>query len=96
MQILGGYKALMETIDQLLGYTTWRDTKTALIIFSRNQDFTNVISEAQRAMRDHPLYKTGPRKEDETRFRYIFRHPNDAQRDIIVTLLLFDMPKPAR
>ncbi len=50
----GGYKALIETTDQLLGYTTWRDTKTALIIFSRNQDFTNVISEAQRAMKDHP------------------------------------------
>ena len=29
----GGRKALKETADQLLGYTTWRDTKTALIIF---------------------------------------------------------------
>lgn len=92
----GGYKALLETTDQLLGYTTWRDTKTALIIFSRNQDFTSVISEAQRAMKDHPQYKSGPQKEGETRFRYVLRHPDDVQRDIIVTLLLFNMPKPAR
>ena len=92
----GRYKALIETTDQLLGYTTWRDTKTALIIFSRNQDFTNVISEAQRAMKDHPHYKSGPQKEGETRFRYVFTHPNNAQREIIVTLLIFDMPKPAR
>ncbi len=90
----GGYKALVETADQLLGYTTWRDTRTALIIFNCNLDFTNVILEAQRAMKDHQHYKSGPTKESETRFRYIFSHPEDKQRDIIVTLMLFNMPKP--
>lgn len=92
----GGQKALKETVNQLLGYTTWRDTKTALIIFSRNLDFTNVISEAQSAMKDHPRYKSGPTKEGESRFRYIFKHPDDEQREIVVTLLLFNMPKPAK
>jgi hypothetical protein len=92
----GGYRGLIETANQLLGYTTWRDTRTALIIFSRNQDFTNVISEAQRAMKDHQQYKSGPTKESETRFRYIFNHPDDKQRDIIVTLMLFNMPKPVK
>jgi len=92
----GGYKGLIDTADQLLGYTTWRDTRTALIIFSRNQDFTNVISEAQRAMKDHQHYKSGPTKESETRFRYIFSHPDDKQQDIIVTLMLFNMPKPQK
>jgi len=89
-----GYEALKETADQLLGYTTWRDTKTALIIFSRNVNFTNVIKEAQRAMKDHQHYKSGPKQEAEARFRYVFTHPNDKQRDIIVALMLFDMPKP--
>jgi hypothetical protein len=89
-----GYERLKKTTDQLLSYTTWRDTKTALIVFSRIQDFTTVISEAQRAMKDHKHYKSGPTKEGETRFRYVFTHPDDKQRDIIVTLLLFNMPKP--
>lgn len=91
----GGYKDHLATVSQLLSYTTWRDTKTAIIVFNRNQDFTNVISEAQRAMRDHQNYRSGPINEGETRFRYIFKHPDDALRDIIVTLLLFNMPKPA-
>jgi hypothetical protein len=91
-----GYGALKETTSQLLGYTTWRDTKTALIIFSRRTNFTNVILEAQRAMRDHTQYKSGPIKEGESRLRYIFKHPNDDQREIIVTLMLFDMPKPSK
>jgi hypothetical protein len=92
----GGYEAMKKTVDQLLGYTTWRDTRTALIIFNRNLDFTNVISEAQRAMKDHQRYKSGPIKESETRLRYIFSHPEDKQRDIIVTLLLFNIPRPVK
>jgi hypothetical protein len=91
-----GYEQLIATTSQLLGYTTWRDTKTALIIFSRNVNFTNVISEALRAMRGHPCYKSGPVQEDESRFRYIFKHPSDEQREIIITLMLFDMPKPSK
>jgi hypothetical protein len=92
----GGYEAMKMTADQLLGYTTWRDTRTTLIIFNRNLGFTNVISEAQRAMKDHQHYKSGPTKESETRFRYVLTHPQDKQRDIIVTLMLFDMPKPVK
>jgi hypothetical protein len=91
-----GYEGLKKTVDQLLGYTTWRDTRTALIIFSRRQDFTNVISEAQRAMKEHQHFKSGPKKEGESRFRYTFTHPQDKQRDIVITLMLFDMPKPVK
>jgi hypothetical protein len=90
-----GHDELIKTTNQLLGYTTWRDTKTALIIFSRRMNFTKVISEAKRAMKDHPRYKTGPKEEGESRFRYIFKHPNDDQREII-PLMLFDMPKPSK
>jgi hypothetical protein len=92
----GGYEAMKKTADQLLDYTTWRDTRTALIIFSRNLDFTNVISEAQRAMKDHQQHKSGPITESETRFRYTFSHPEDKQRDIIITLMLFNMPRPSK
>ena len=42
-------------------------------------------------MRDHPRYKSDPEIQGESRFRYIFKHPNDDQ----LTLMLFDMPKPA-
>ena len=35
----GGAKFLTETIDQLLGYASWRDTKVAVIISNRNKNF---------------------------------------------------------
>ena len=50
-------------------------------------------------MKDHQRYKSGPVKQGESRFRYVFTHPEDKQRDIIVTLMLFNIPKrstPAR
>jgi hypothetical protein len=95
-KIWQGYEVMKETVDQLLGYTTWRDTKTALIIFNRNKGFTRVVAEAQRAMNDHPCFRNGPIAEGESRFRYAFTHPDDAQREITITLLLFNMPKPAQ
>lgn len=39
-----GPKMLAETIDQLLSYTSWRDTKVAVIIFNRNKDFSRVLN----------------------------------------------------
>ncbi|MDR1623222.1 MAG: hypothetical protein LBS00_12720 [Synergistaceae bacterium] len=36
----GGPKLFKETIDQLLGYTSWRDTKTAILLFNKNKDFS--------------------------------------------------------
>jgi len=39
----GGSKKLTETIDQLLGYSSWRDTKVAIIIFNRNKNLSKVL-----------------------------------------------------
>ena len=39
-----GAEVFKETIDQLLRYTAWRDTKTAIIIFNRNKNLSAVCS----------------------------------------------------
>lgn len=91
----GGAKALHETVDQLFGYVTWRDTKTAVIIFVKaRQSFTAMVEAAVKAMAEYPHVVGNPAKEGETRYRYTLRLPNDPQRRITITLMLFDMPKP--
>src|SRR5205814_1527548 len=40
-----GAEGLKETIDQLLGYASWRDTKTAIIIFNRNKNLSAVLEQ---------------------------------------------------
>ena len=46
-----GPKKLTETIDQLLGYSSWRDTKTAVVLFNRNRDFSKVLAAIPETVR---------------------------------------------
>lgn len=46
-----GQKEVGKAIDQLDGYLTWRDCKTALIYFVRRKDFLNTLESAEAALR---------------------------------------------
>jgi hypothetical protein len=67
-----GEKQFIETVDQILSYLSWRDTKAAIILFNRNKDFSQVLAKIKEAMAAHPHRKHGPKVESETRFRYVF------------------------
>lgn len=90
----GGPKKLTETIDQLLGYSSWRDTKTAVIIFNRNRDLSRVLAAVTETAKQHPNYKREIAGNAETRFRYCFSHRDDANRELLLTILVFDVPTP--
>ncbi len=49
-KIWKGAKALTEAVAQLDGYLTWRDCKTALIVFVRQKDFMKVLEKAKEAL----------------------------------------------
>lgn len=91
-----GEKQLMETIDQLLSYLSWRDTKTAALIFSRNANFSEVLSKIDALVPKHGNYKRTMGKTNETTFCYVFHQPNDPNREVILTIEAFDVPRPAR
>lgn len=88
-----GEKGYLETIDQVLSYLSWRDTKIAVIIFNKNRDFSGVLEKIKEATRQHLRFKSGPKVEDETRFRYVFGQRDDANREVILTVLAFDVPR---
>ena len=53
----GGEALFAETINQLFDrYLTWRDSKTAILLFVRNKDFSNVLKTIQEAVPRHPYY----------------------------------------
>ena len=87
-----GAKKYTETIDQLLGYSSWRDTKVALIIFNRNRDFTAMIETMNITTTEHPNYKRELGQQSETSFRYVFAHRDDLNRELIVTAMAFNVP----
>jgi hypothetical protein len=91
-KIWRGPKYLAEAIDQLLSYLTWRDTKTAIIIFNRNKGLSAVLKSVQETLAAHPHLKSGPTAEGESRFRCVYVNPGDPAREIVVTTLVFDVP----
>jgi hypothetical protein len=88
----GGAKKLLETLDQLLGYSSWRDTKVAVIVFNRNKDFSKVLKIIQETTKIHPNCKRDLGPQSESSFRYIFSHRDDAGREMMLTVLAFDVP----
>lgn len=87
-----GEKDLLKAIDQLLSYLSWRDTKTALLIFNRNLGFTDVLSKIAAVVPMHACFKREVDKFAESTFRYIFHQPTDANREIVLTVMAFDVP----
>ncbi len=88
-----GPKALKSTIDQLLGYLSWRDTKAAILLFNRNKDFSAVLSQIPTVLETHPNFKKHIHHGSETEFRSVLHSNNDKNRELVVTILLFDIPE---
>lgn len=87
---------LFATIDQILGHLHWRDTKTALIVFNRNKSFTDVIGKVAGTVQKHPCCKTMVKTVGETEWRFLFRNKDDANRQLQLAVLLFDVPKDSK
>lgn len=83
---------LTEKIDQLLGYTSWRDTKTALIIFNRDRKLSTVLQKVTETMPKHSCFKKEVGKLGETHFRYTFHQPDDPNRELLLSVMVFDVP----
>lgn len=90
-----GPKGLLKTVDQLLKYTSWRDTKTALILFNRNRDFSAVLEHIRATIESHPNFKSFVSRPNDTQFRFVLKQPSDTSRDVLMTLLAFDVPHSA-
>lgn len=90
----GGPKTLTEAIDQLLGYACWRDTKTALLVFNRNKNFSKVLESILETVSQNPNCVQQMKRDDETSFRFVFRHRDDPDREVTLTVLAFDVPRP--
>ncbi len=90
-----GKKESAEAINQLLGYITWRDTKTALIIFNRNKDLTSVLQRIQESVKEHQCYKQEIGISETTIFRYKFCRQDDTNKEFFLTVLVFEVPEKA-
>lgn len=87
-----GSKLYLETIDQLIGYKAWRDTKTAILVFNRDTSMSTVVEKIETSTKEHKNFKRAVDWKHESGFRYIFHHHGDENREFILTVLVFDVP----
>jgi len=87
-----GEKGFLSTIDQLLGYLTWRDSKTSVVIFVNNKNFSSVLDTSKEAIKNHPNYISEKSASDDNWTNYRFSLPDDPNKEIQMALQMFHLP----
>ena len=87
-----GPKGFGEAIDQLLGYATWRDGKTAILVFNRGTDTSTVLTGIDATVKAHANFKRSLNWPHESGFRNVLHSKGDTNRELILTVLVFHVP----
>lgn len=87
-----GPEELKKAIDQSLGYATWRDGKLALLIFNRDRALTTVLQKIPEVVKAHPNYIRQETYALKTGFRFIMEHKDDTQRELMMIVMVFEVP----
>lgn len=88
-----GKKSLLSAIDQLLGYLTHRDSKTALMMFVNQNEIISVMETAKKEIKEHFNFKRFVNDSYESSFSYEFTLPEDSKKIIQIELMFFHFPK---
>ena len=87
-KIWHGIKKFSEAVDQLFGYSTWRDSKLALIVFNKeNKDFASIRKRVEQWIKEN----TKSHKERNGSMWECTVHRADTNTDISVAILLYDI-----
>lgn len=87
-----GEKALLEALDQLLGYVTWRDVKTALIVFNKDAaGFSKVQQAIGETLPKHRLHVRNKAVPHLGEWRADFTSAEDAGREVRVHVFAFNL-----
>ena len=84
----------LKTIDQLLSYLTWRDSKTAIICFVKRKEITPVVDEIAESTKTHPCYVKWLDTKHDSWQMFEFHLPNDPGCKVKVAILTFHIPEP--
>lgn len=87
-----GEKEFLAAIDQLFNYLTWRDTKTAIILFVRNRDFSRVKDQISGIISKHPTYVKEAPQTDQSWYNFKLHIPDNPDIEAYVAVMLYHVP----
>lgn len=89
----GGASQIQSSIDQLLGYLTWRQSKAALILFVRSKNIDNVLVEISKQVKAHSYYVRENSIQSKGQLQYILHLESGKDNEIDLSVLVFHLPK---
>jgi hypothetical protein len=87
-----GVKDMGRALDQLYGYSTWRDSRLVLIFFVRAKDPAAIVEKAREALAERVEFDGWQPNDPPTELRCRLRWPEDAGRTATLTVLFFHLP----
>jgi len=93
LKFWSGPKNFTRAVDQLLGYTTWRNTKTMLVALFRNKDTTPLIATARETLHGHEGFKRSNETIGEGGELATLAHPEDSTRELLLALVPVVVPR---
>ncbi|GMV83417.1 MAG: hypothetical protein AMXMBFR7_46010 [Planctomycetota bacterium] len=89
----GGGKQHSATIDQILSYLTWRDSKAAILYFVRNLNLDPVFAQIKGSTPGHSSFAEHIGNPEDGWFNYRLYLPNDKTRNVYLAILCFHFPQ---
>lgn len=87
-----GPKELMNALDQLLGYLTWRDCKAALVIFNKNvAGFSDIRDKVPATLQSHGNFIRALDPKQAGEWRFFFSSADDPGLKVTVHIFLFNL-----
>lgn len=91
-KIWRGEKLYLETMDQLLSYLTWRDSKTALIIFVKQKEISQVLKKIKDKVKEHPNYIRDSEDSSPSWFNFTLSLNGDSSKEISTAVIVYHLP----
>jgi hypothetical protein len=82
-----------DAIDQLLGYTTWRDSRLALVIFVPTVGFHEVVQSGRDVLSARDEFVAWQPHEHGGGLRCTIRWPEDPDRHAVLTTMFFHLAR---
>jgi len=90
-KIWGGQALYHETIDQLLGYLTWRHNFGVMAMFLKKKSFSAILETVPGVITSHPSYAGGLHKLNDTHFVSNHRLPQDPGKTVEIHHLFYNL-----
>lgn len=87
-----GEQKLLEAIDQLLGYLTWRDSKASLIVFDKDvSGFAKIQEKIPEVLKQHSNFVREKNVQNPSEWHMSFRSSDDPDRFVTIHVFLFNL-----